>query len=120
MLEGLLSEDKGIIKLPLRGDYYDRPRQLVCKEHGKPAETRWHLVERNHLTQQSKIILHPYTGRTHQLRVHCAHPMGLNMPIVGDDLYGTRGRRLHLHAQKLELIHPITLAAMRFEVTADF
>ncbi|MEP7705647.1 RluA family pseudouridine synthase [Paraglaciecola sp. 25GB23A] len=120
MLEGLLSEDEGIIELPLRGDYYDRPRQLVCKEHGKPAETRWHLVERNHLTQQSKIILHPYTGRTHQLRVHCAHPMGLNMPIVGDDLYGTRGRRLHLHANKLELIHPITLAAMQFEVKADF
>jgi tRNA pseudouridine32 synthase / 23S rRNA pseudouridine746 synthase len=120
MLEGLLSEDEGIIELPLRGDYYDRPRQLVCKEHGKPAETRWHLVERNHHTQQSKVILHPYTGRTHQLRVHCAHPMGLNMPIVGDDLYGTRGRRLHLHAYKLELIHPITLAAMQFEVTADF
>ncbi|SQH75952.1 Ribosomal large subunit pseudouridine synthase A [Shewanella benthica] len=118
LLTGELSQDEGIISLPLRGDFDDRPRQLVCFEHGKPAETRWQVISRR--DGRTKVHLYPKTGRTHQLRVHSAHPQGLNMPIVGDDLYGKKSQRLHLHAELLELNHPRTGAAMSFSVEADF
>jgi tRNA pseudouridine32 synthase/23S rRNA pseudouridine746 synthase len=120
IIEGLLEQDTGIISLPLRGDLYDRPRQLVCKDNGKTAETSWQVISRSQERQQSKVYLHPKTGRTHQLRVHCAHTLGLDMPIVGDDLYGKVATRLHLHAQRLELKHPVTQEYMRFEVEAEF
>ncbi|WP_040571800.1 RluA family pseudouridine synthase [Shewanella benthica] len=118
LLTGDLSQDEGIISLPLRGDFDDRPRQLVCFEHGKPAETKWQVISRR--DGRTKVHLYPKTGRTHQLRVHSAHPQGLNMPIVGDDLYGKKSQRLHLHAELLELNHPRTRAAMSFSVEADF
>ncbi|NRB24028.1 RluA family pseudouridine synthase [Shewanella sp.] len=118
LLTGELSQDEGIISLPLRGDFDDRPRQLVCFEHGKPAETRWQVISR--INGRTKVHLYPKTGRTHQLRVHSAHPQGLNMPIVGDDLYGKKSQRLHLHAELLELNHPRTREAMSFSVEADF
>lgn len=120
LLDGLLRQDSGSINLALRGDLYDRPRQLVCNEHGKPALTHWQVISRNTYTQQSKIRLHPHTGRTHQLRVHCAHPLGLNTPIVGDDLYGKAGQRLHLHAQRLELYHPVSGELMTFFAKETF
>jgi len=60
------------------------------------------------------------TGRTHQLRVHAAHPLGLNMPIVGDDLYGTKANRLHLHAEQLTFRHPRTKELMTVHVPAEF
>jgi tRNA pseudouridine32 synthase/23S rRNA pseudouridine746 synthase len=120
IIEGLLEQDSGIINLPLRGDLYDRPRQLVCEESGKTAETTWQVMSRHQGLQQTKVYLHPNTGRTHQLRVHCAHTLGLNMPIVGDDLYGKVDNRLHLHAQRLELQHPVTQEFMHFEVEAEF
>jgi tRNA pseudouridine32 synthase/23S rRNA pseudouridine746 synthase len=120
LLDGLLSEDNGIITLPLAGDYDDRPRQLVCFENGKPAETTWQVIERDEDKLTTRVYLAPKTGRTHQLRVHCAHSLGLNMPIVGDDLYGKRANRLHLHAQMLELSHPISKELMHFEVEAEF
>jgi tRNA pseudouridine32 synthase/23S rRNA pseudouridine746 synthase len=120
IIEGLLAQDTGTINLPLRGDLYDRPRQLVCEEHGKTAETSWQVISRDHGRQQSKVYLSPYTGRTHQLRVHCAHTLGLGMPIVGDDLYGKGADRLHLHAQSLALQHPVTQESMYFEVEAEF
>ncbi|MGF1759976.1 RluA family pseudouridine synthase [Photobacterium sagamiensis] len=118
LIDGVLEQDEGIINLPMRGDLDDRPRQLVCYEHGKPAETTWQVVERSNT--QTKVYLHPKTGRTHQLRVHCAHSLGLNMPISGDDLYGHKARRLHLHAESLTLEHPITHEPMRFQVEAEF
>ncbi len=117
-IDGVVLEDDGLINLPLTGDYYDRPRQMVCFDTGKPAETRWQVIERTANT--STLYLYPKTGRTHQLRMHCAHPLGLNMPIIGDDLYGTRANRLHLHAQQLKLEHPISKERMTFEVDADF
>lgn len=120
LLDGLLAKDKGKINLPLRGDLYDRPRQLVCHEHGKPALTEWQVLSRDLNKQQTKVLLKPHTGRTHQLRVHCAHPQGLNMPIVGDDLYGKATNRLHLHAQRLALQHPISEIDLCFEVDAVF
>ena len=115
---GRLEKSAGDICLPLRGDFDDRPKQMVCHEHGKHAETHWQLIEEKGNT--SKLFLYPITGRTHQLRMHCAHPDGLNMPIIGDGLYGTNANRLHLHAQKLSFIHPITKERLTFEVDADF
>jgi tRNA pseudouridine32 synthase/23S rRNA pseudouridine746 synthase len=120
LIEGLPLQDKGEIQLPLRGDYYDRPKQIVCHQDGKQAHTFWQVLERYPEKNQTRVLLTPHTGRTHQLRVHCAHAEGLNMPIVGDDLYGTRGKRLHLHAQRLEITHPVSKQVLTFKVDAEF
>jgi len=118
LLAGELTQAEGDISLPLRGDPDDRPRQLVCDEHGKHAETHWQLIEVK--SGLSKVYMFPKTGRTHQLRVHSAHHLGLNMPIVGDALYGEKADRLHLHAERLELDHPYSKARMTFQVSGEF
>ena len=106
LLDGIVTRDEGVIDLPLRPDVDDRPRQRVDHEHGKPAITRYHVLERR--GGHTLIALQPLTGRTHQLRVHCSHPLGLNCPIVGDRLYGRASSRLMLHAQSLTIVHPAT------------
>ena len=118
LVEGVLNDDEGYIHLPLRGDINDRPRQMVCHEHGKVAETKWEVVER--YEDSTKVYLYPKTGRTHQLRVHCSHTEGLHMPIRGDDLYGHKSNRLHLHAETLEVEHPVTKEWLVFKVEEDF
>jgi len=118
LLEGELQTNKGSVNLPLRLDIDDRPRQLVCFEHGKLAQTDWELLAIKE--GKSKVRFKPVTGRTHQLRVHAAHPLGLNMPIVGDDLYGNKEKRLYLHAAKLSFYHPINRQWLTFELKADF
>ena len=118
LLDGVLHQNKGEIKLPLRVDLEDRPKQLVCYEHGKKAETRWEIIEIKN--NKTKVYFYPITGRTHQLRVHAAHQLGLNTPIVGDDLYGVKANRLHLHANKIEFIHPISKNKNYFSVDAPF
>ena len=118
ILDGILDKDEGMIDLPLRVDLNDRPRQLVCYEHGKKAVTKWKVVERKY--GKTRVHFFPITGRTHQLRVHAAHPLGLNMPIVGDDLYGKKANRLHLHAELITFHHPESRAEMTFEIAADF
>jgi len=118
VVAGKLSQPSGKIILPLRGDINDRPRQIVCHEQGKYAETHWQVIEEKALS--TTLFLYPITGRTHQLRVHCAHPEGLNMPIIGDSLYGDLTNRLHLHAQKLSFKHPITHEKITFEVNTNF
>ncbi len=118
LLDGLLSDDQGMVDLPLRVDLDDRPRQLICYDYGKPAKTQWEVIERKQ--QQTKVYFYPITGRTHQLRVHAAHVRGLNMPIVGDDLYGQQANRLHLHAESLTFNHPVTGVLMCFQVAAVF
>lgn len=118
LLAGLIKEDSGTIDLPLRVDLDDRPRQLVCYEHGRHARTEWQVIERKN--NQTKVYFYPVTGRTHQLRVHSAHIKGLNTPIVGDDLYGNKNTRLHLHAETLELKHPMTKELMHFQINAQF
>jgi tRNA pseudouridine32 synthase/23S rRNA pseudouridine746 synthase len=120
LVEGLPLQDDGEINLPLRGDFYDRPKQIICHQDGKQAKTLWQVIERYPLRNQTRLLLTPHTGRTHQLRVHCAHADGLNMPIVGDDLYGTLADRLHLHAQSLKIKHPISQEIMSFKVDAEF
>jgi len=118
LLEGRLEGDSGIIDLPLRVDLDNRPRQLVCYEYGKAARTRWQKIgeERNF----TRVHFFPVTGRTHQLRVHAAHHRGLNSPIVGDELYGQPGGRLHLHAEQLEFEHPVTKKWMVMMRKAEF
>ncbi|NVN80698.1 MULTISPECIES: RluA family pseudouridine synthase [unclassified Vibrio] len=118
LLDGEIHGKCGDISLPLRGDISDRPRQLVCHEHGRNAETHWQAVSTNN--GKTKVHLYPKTGRTHQLRVHCAHPSGLGVPIRGDDLYGYKRERLHLHAGYLKLIHPTTGEWVEFEVPSEF
>ena len=118
LLSGELLGESGDITLPLRGDLDDRPRQMVCYEHGKHADTFWQKISVEN--GQSRVYLYPKTGRTHQLRVHCAHADGLNMAIVGDDLYGQKATRLHLHAESLSFDHPYTKQRMHFQVDADF
>lgn len=106
ILDGRLSSDEGQIKLPLRVDLNNRPRQLVCYHHGKPALTQYEVIERNN--HRTRVYFYPHTGRTHQLRVHAAHHKGLGIPIVGDDLYGNKANRLHLHAEQIRFMHPVT------------
>ncbi len=112
LVEGEVEQKNGAIELPMRGDLDDRPRQLVCYQHGKVAETTWTFVETKN--GHSKILLSPKTGRTHQLRVHCAHSLGLNRPIVGDTLYGNKADRLYLHARSITFKHPISGQSMTF------
>lgn len=97
---------KGTISLPLRPDPMNRPRQVVDMEHGKRAVTDYEFISPN------IVALYPQTGRTHQLRIHCAHPDGLGRPIVGDELYGTKGERLMLHATEIWFTHPVTQESM--------
>lgn len=118
LLSGRVDGQEGEIKLPLRGDLDNRPRQLVCFDHGKNAVTKWKVVERSETT--TKVHFWPLTGRTHQLRMHAAHEMGLNAPIVGDNLYGTSSHRLHLHAAYLEFTHPVTGEKIAFEAKEEF
>ncbi|AIW16111.1 pseudouridine synthase [Vibrio tubiashii ATCC 19109] len=118
LLEGTVSESSGEINLPMRGDPVDRPRQLVCFDHGKPAQTYWEEIST--VNGRSKLYMYPKTGRTHQLRVHCAHHLGLNLPMVGDTLYGEKADRLHLHAERLELEHPYSKQPMTFEAPESF
>lgn len=112
--------EKGIISLPLMPDYLDRPRQIVDHEQGKEAITEYEVLEPvddSHL----RIALYPKTGRTHQLRVHCAHQEGLNAPILGDSLYGNeKAARLHLHAEEITFEHPLTGKKMTITRKADF
>ena len=105
LLSGKIEQDSGEINLPLRVDLDNRPNQLVCYQYGKPAKTLWNVIERRENT--TLVHFHPITGRTHQLRVHAAHPEGLNTPIVGDDLYGTKADRLFLHAEAIRFWHPV-------------
>ncbi|MBH0003341.1 RluA family pseudouridine synthase [Pseudoalteromonas sp. SWYJZ12] len=118
LVNGNVAEDSGVIDLPLMLDFDDKPRQMVCYKHGKPSLTTWQVLERNN--NITRLQLYPKTGRTHQLRVHCAHSLGLNMPIIGDTHYGQKADRLHLHAEYLAFTHPITLKRLEFEVAADF
>ena len=110
LLDGILPEEEGVIDLPICPDYLDRPRQMVNEELGKTAITRYQVMDRKN--GQTRIAFFPLTGRTHQLRVHAAHPLGLNCPIVGDELYGRKAERLYLHAEYLEFIHPVSWQRM--------
>lgn len=117
--ESQVGRSEGEISLPLLPNPYDRPRQMVDREHGKVAITKYVIREKR---PDGTILVdfYPLTGRTHQLRVHAAHPEGLNAPIVGDRLYGKVGERLMLHAAEIAFVHPITKEPMHFCIPSDF
>jgi tRNA pseudouridine32 synthase / 23S rRNA pseudouridine746 synthase len=117
-VEGSPKGDSGSVTLALRGDLDDRPRQIHDPVDGKPAVTDWQVLQRE--PGRTRIALHPRTGRTHQLRLHCAHPLGLNAPIVGDRLYGILGDRMMLHAESLRFIHPHTGDTVSVEWKSPF
>ncbi len=104
----------GVISLPLRPDPMNRPRQVVDMAHGKHAVTRYEFIG------DRLVALWPETGRTHQLRIHCAHPDGLSNPIVGDELYGTRSQRLCLHAAEIWFRHPVSGDEMHIKSEIPF
>ncbi len=110
----------GRIELPLLPNPFDRPRQMVDTAHGKPALTRF-AVREQYPDGKVFIDFFPLTGRTHQLRVHAAHPDGLNAPIVGDRLYGgVPAERLMLHAAEISFMHPATKEEMHFCIPSSF
>jgi len=116
----LLLSEEGTISLPLLPNPYDRPRQMVDMAHGKPAITTYVIRERR---ADGTVLVDfcPLTGRTHQLRVHAAHPNGLNAPIVGDRLYGgAPAQRLMLHAAEIRFVHPVTKEEMHFCIPSSF
>lgn len=125
LLGGVPREPKGEISLPLSPDYEHRPQQKVCYDGGKCAVTRYEVIDVADDGLVCRVALFPLTGRTHQLRVHCAHKDGLNVPIVGDRLYGrhcvaARNGRMCLHAERVEFRHPITLAEVVIEDSCEF
>ena len=122
-------QPEGLLSLPLMPDYLDRPRQIVNHEQGKEAITEYKVLgnaENNALgnagnCQHLRLALYPQTGRTHQLRVHCAHREGLNAPILGDPLYGCeKASRLYLHAESIRFTHPLSGKEIFIERKADF
>ena len=115
-----ISAEKQKISLPLMPDYLDRPRQIVNHAQGKEAITEYEVLDRIDATHL-RLALYPKTGRTHQLRVHCAHHEGLNAPILGDPLYGNeKASRLHLHAEEITFVHPLTGKEINIKREADF
>ena len=117
----LSRQDRGTISLPLSPDYLDRPRQRVDFTHGKAAVTDYEVLGRDRGGAVIRLALYPHTGRTHQLRMHCAHPLGLNAPILGDPLYGHRpAGRLMLHAESVTFTHPATHEEMTWRVETPF
>ena len=115
-----IATEKQKISLPLMPDYLDRPRQIVNHEQGKEAITEYEVLDRIDATHL-RLALYPKTGRTHQLRVHCAHHEGLNAPILGDPLYGNeKASRLHLHAEEIIFEHPLTGKEINIKREADF
>ena len=118
LLDGIVPEDEGTIELPLCPNPLDRPRQMVNTQYGKPAITYYQVLERT--DKYTRIAFYPHTGRTHQLRVHAAHPSGLHCPIIGDELYGKKDKRLYLHAESIEFTHPVNGQSICITEKADF
>ncbi len=118
LLDGKLENKKGEINLPLKVDFGDRPKQMVCYENGKIATTQWKFISSK--DKRTMVYFYPITGRTHQLRIHAAHHKGLNTPIVGDELYGKRNDRLYLHAESITFKHPVNLKKLSFTVKSPF
>lgn len=120
LVEGCISEEKGIIELPFRLDPDNRPYQIYDPVHGKTGVTHWKKIQTE--GQSTRIEFHPLTGRTHQLRLHAAHRLGLNAPIIGDALYGQgkEGDQMMLHATSLSIYHPLSNKKLIFTSNVPF
>jgi tRNA pseudouridine32 synthase/23S rRNA pseudouridine746 synthase len=120
LVEGIVEADAGHIELAFRVDVHNRPLQILDPIHGKRGITDWEVVERRPTNTRIRFI--PHTGRTHQLRVHAAHPEGLGHPIIGDRLYGkpsSQGRMM-LHSTTLTFHHPEDETQLKFEIPVPF
>jgi len=116
LLTGRIAEASGEVDLPIIVDWPNRPRQMICHQTGRPAQTRWKRIA--HEGAQSRVHLVPITGRSHQLRLHM---QAIGHPILGDTLYGgAPAPRLMLHAERLELTHPATGAALKITAPVPF
>jgi tRNA pseudouridine32 synthase/23S rRNA pseudouridine746 synthase len=120
VVHGEVEAKQGAVDLPLICDWPNRPRQKVDFEQGKPSLTRWECLEKG--DKRSRLLLHPVTGRSHQLRVHM---LSIGHPILGDPLYGegeplSMAERLLLHASSLQFSHPTTAETMSFTSTPPF
>ena len=139
VVEGEPQQEHGIIDLPLSSDPLNRPYQVVDYAHGKRAITEYRVLQtvgdgsflfdhnpssccqtKKNRPRLFEVALWPHTGRTHQLRVHCAHAAGLGCPIVGDELYGRKADRLYLQAQAISFVHPVTGKRLHFELSNIF
>jgi tRNA pseudouridine32 synthase/23S rRNA pseudouridine746 synthase len=117
---GMVEKDNGLIDLPMRTDWYNRPKQMVDTYFGREAVTEWRVLSRN--TDTTRLVMNPRTGRSHQLRVHCQE---MGHPILGDSFYApphavAMAERLLLHAEKLEVFHPATGERMFFHDPCPF
>ncbi len=119
---GAVVGDSGVIALPFRLDVDRRPHQIYDPVHGKLGRTSWRVLSRDAARARTRIEFTPHTGRTHQLRVHAAHPLGLGCPIAGDALYGDAhsAPRLLLHARLLQFDHPHSGERLTFTSTTPF
>lgn len=120
-VSGHPENDAGLIDLPLRCDWPNRPRQMVCYDHGKPSQTHWHVLKREE-NNYTRLELKPITGRSHQLRVHLAT---IGHPILGDPFYANEAsfkaaERLQLHAETLRIQHPENGEWIEFRDPAPF
>ena len=128
LLDGKVNtpNEKDFIRLPLRPDYDNSPLQMVDFQHGKSAVTRYEILGSQTLTIEgqehrcTRMAYYPETGRTHQLRIHSAHPDGMDCPILGDPLYGQAADRMYLHAESLEFRHPHTNQHIQITKEAPF
>ena len=118
IVEGIPKNEHGIVNLPLSSDPLNRPCQIVDHEHGKQAITEYRILATRQ--DHTLLALWPHTGRTHQLRMHCAHHEGLGCPILGDELYGRKADRLYLQAQAITFVHPVTNKRMHYELPYPF
>ena len=118
IVEGIPKNEHGIVNLPLSSDPMNRPCQIVDHEHGKQAITEYRILATRQ--DHTLLALWPHTGRTHQLRMHCAHHEGLGCPIMGDELYGRKADRLYLQAQAITFVHPVTNKRMHYELPYPF
>lgn len=120
VVDGIPTEKSGKVDLPLRCDWDNRPKQMVCHENGKQAQTLWQVTET--LEDRSRVLLTPITGRSHQLRVHM---LSMGHAILGDEFYANetalaKSERLLLHAEQLGFQHPVSGEAMHFDVPCPF
>ena len=124
-LDGTVSSESGVINLPICPNPDDRPRQIVDRQYGKQSITRYKVIRREN--NRTLLALYPFTGRTHQLRLHCASPFGLDIPMAGDRIYKITSRssqednpssltneRLMLNATIISFPHPVTGKQMTF------
>lgn len=122
IVDGIMPDDEGSIDIPLNADWPNRPRQKIDYELGKPSLTHYQVMERNHAENWTRVDLEPFTGRSHQLRMHL---VALGHPILGDPLYAdsrvlARAPRMYLHAKHLSFTHPISGLPMVFDIPVPF